>query len=591
MKEVKRNILKCFTLCGLLTVFLLSFQLVTVSAETTGNTYGFFVSGISGGAGNSTDISIGKVQSTLKNNRLKNYAGQKKFKELRYNSEKNGISKSEFKKRIRDAYRNTTKDDLSIFFYNGHGSKNGINLAINKNIEFTYEELAKIIVKSSKSSRILVVMDSCYSTNFYDKGLSKLSQNQRERFIAYLSTESDDTAEYFGGMARFTKAFTEGIGYSGKCYADFDKNGNITVYELEKYIDVQMKDDLLDSDIVNWSDQQLFVYAKDKNFVVYSEAILKLNKEKAEVWKSGFLQLKAEKKNIDSVLKWETSNPKIATVDKNGKVCGIGAGSVVISVKGGGRSSKCMVTVRTPSVKLNKTKLELLLGKNKSYRLKATVSGPSKSVVWTSSNKRVAAVSSKGKVTAKREGTAIITAKANGISTKCKVTVNNKTIYNAYQKLVLKKDRYGNYIYPTYYCMDINNDRIPELLLLTDFKYSKEYLGISGYKVYTYKNGKAVHLGDAEGGISVRILKNKKGIVCSCADVIGVYKWKNGKLYRTERYIWGFSEKEREQWFKGWQKFKSEEAEKRYMPWKPIIKKQSESRNEHLRRVLRAQGF
>lgn len=105
--------------------------------------------------------------------------------------------------------------------------------------------------------------------------------------------------------------------------------------------------------------------------------------------------------------------------------------------------------------------------------------------------------------------------------------------------------------------------------------------------IHTYKNGKAVHLGDAEGGASVGILKNKKGIVCSC----GVYKWKNGKLYRTERYIWGFSEKEREQWFKGWQKFKSEEAEKRYMPWKPIIKKQSESRNEHLRRVLRAQGF
>lgn len=62
--------------------------------------------------------------------------------------------------------------------------------------------------------------------------------------------------------------------------------------------------------------------------------------------------------------------------------------------------------------------------------------------------------------------------------------------------------------------------------------------------IHTYKNGKAVHLGDAEGGASVGILKNKKGIVCSCADVIGVYKWKNGKLYRTERYIWGFSEKE-----------------------------------------------
>lgn len=426
MKEIKSKALKGFALCVFIVGILLSFQLETVSAGTGGNTYGFFVSGISGGAGNSTDVSIGKMQKVLKNNQLEKYAGRKIFRELRYNSEKNGISKSEFTKIIKGAYKNTSKNDLSIFFYNGHSSKTGISLKLNSDSELKYEELAEIIAKSTESNRILVVMDSCYSTNFYDKGMSKLSSAQRQRFITYLSAESDDTAEYFGYTARFTKAFTEGLGYSGKCYSDFDKNGMITVRELEKYIDVQMKDDLLDNKI-SWSDQQVFVYAKDKDFVIYKEVILKLNRKNAEIWKKDSLQLKVEKKNIDSALKWTTSNSRIATVDKNGKVRGIHEGRVVISVSGGGLNSKCSVVVKNPSLKLNKTKLSLILGKNKSYNLKATVFGPSKSVKWTSSNKEIVTVSKNGVISPKAIGTGKITAIANGVKAVCTVTIKRST--------------------------------------------------------------------------------------------------------------------------------------------------------------------
>ena len=83
------------------------------------------------------------------------------------------------------------------------------------------------------------------------------------------------------------------------------------------------------------------------------------------------------------------------------------------------------VTVTTPvktSVKLDRTSLTLTKGKT--YTLKTTVTGTNKAVSWSSSNSSVAAVDKNGKVTAKAKGTATITAKVDGVSASCKVTVN-----------------------------------------------------------------------------------------------------------------------------------------------------------------------
>lgn len=76
-------------------------------------------------------------------------------------------------------------------------------------------------------------------------------------------------------------------------------------------------------------------------------------------------------------------------------------------------------------IKLDKTCLTLTKGK--AYTLKATVTGTNKAVSWSSSNANVASVDKNGKVTAKTKGTATITAKVDGISAFCEVTVNEKT--------------------------------------------------------------------------------------------------------------------------------------------------------------------
>lgn len=71
------------------------------------------------------------------------------------------------------------------------------------------------------------------------------------------------------------------------------------------------------------------------------------------------------------------------------------------------------------SVKLNKTKIVLVVGQT--YKLK--VSGTKKTPKWSSSNKKIVSVTKKGVVKGLKKGTATITAKIGKKKYKCKVTV------------------------------------------------------------------------------------------------------------------------------------------------------------------------
>ena len=82
-----------------------------------------------------------------------------------------------------------------------------------------------------------------------------------------------------------------------------------------------------------------------------------------------------------------------------------------------------MNTQAKAKIKLNKTKISLQRGKT--YTLK--VKGTKKKVKWSSNKKTIATVTRKGKVTAKKQGTAVITAKIGKKKYKCKVKVWKKT--------------------------------------------------------------------------------------------------------------------------------------------------------------------
>ena len=129
----------------------------------------------------------------------------------------------------------------------------------------------------------------------------------------------------------------------------------------------------------------------------------------------------------DKSVKWKSSNTKVATVTKDGKITGIKSGTATITCTSvaTGLSSTCAVTVGY--VKLNET--EVIIQKEKTFTLTPTVYPSSlsdKSVTWKSSNTDVATVSSTGKVKGVKDGTATITctSKATGLSTTCKVIIS-----------------------------------------------------------------------------------------------------------------------------------------------------------------------
>lgn len=133
------------------------------------------------------------------------------------------------------------------------------------------------------------------------------------------------------------------------------------------------------------------------------------------------------------------SNNNTVSVNSSGKIYARKKGTAVITVKSGNKTVKSQITVEDP--KISKTAISLNIGKK--YNLKVT--GTKQKVTWSSSNKAVATVSSNGIVTAKKGGSAKITAKIGNkkyiCNLKVKFIITDKQItYAALGWLTLDED-------------------------------------------------------------------------------------------------------------------------------------------------------
>ena len=133
---------------------------------------------------------------------------------------------------------------------------------------------------------------------------------------------------------------------------------------------------------------------------------------------------------------WSSSNKSIATVSSSGVVKGVKKGNTTITATtmDGNRKAKCVITVKpisVSSVSLDKKAISVVKGKT--IVLKAVI-GPSnadnKSISWSSSDEKVAIVSSKGIVKGLKKGTTTITAttKDGGKKATCRITVTNPVV-------------------------------------------------------------------------------------------------------------------------------------------------------------------
>lgn len=146
---------------------------------------------------------------------------------------------------------------------------------------------------------------------------------------------------------------------------------------------------------------------------------------------------------------WSSSNTSVATVDKEGKVVAVAEGRAIITAKVGVHYATCEVTVTDSSVPvesitLNKRETTIAVGE--SELLIATIlpeNAYSKEVTWKSSDTSVATVT-EGVVTAIAEGTATITATADGKFATCLVKVAKNVIVA--ESVTLDKTSWSLYV-------------------------------------------------------------------------------------------------------------------------------------------------
>lgn len=160
-----------------------------------------------------------------------------------------------------------------------------------------------------------------------------------------------------------------------------------------------------------------------------SITITKGKSAEIEVYKTLQLKAKLSPAGARTTLTWASSNEEVATVSEKGLVKGVDRGKATITVTTkNGKTAKITIKVvgRKPSKVTITNGKEVTIKAGKKLQLKTKLSPYSAEtkLTWRSSNTKVVAVSSKGLVTAKKAGTAIITVKtANGKKATIKITV------------------------------------------------------------------------------------------------------------------------------------------------------------------------
>ena len=138
----------------------------------------------------------------------------------------------------------------------------------------------------------------------------------------------------------------------------------------------------------------------------------------------------------DQILTWSSDDEADATVDENGLVTALKAGSAIITVTtANGLTATCKVTVATKTVEvtgLNFNVNIVQLVESETLQLNVTITpedAADRTVTWSSDNTSVATVDENGLVSALKPGKATITVTtSNGIAATCEVTVIAKTI-------------------------------------------------------------------------------------------------------------------------------------------------------------------
>lgn len=240
--------------------------------------------------------------------------------------------------------------------------------------------------------------------------MKDVNDSNAGEILAIFVYEMDSVADLTAGADLFTAEFKVKDSAKGKIALTFeDVKMNHTA---ENY-------DLISVDTKSRNKELALNIPVDR--ITLNKKELTLNKGADETLTVSFTPADAEGNSVT----WTTSDAKVASVDKSGKVTAVGKGTAEITAAAGDKSAVCKVTVQNPATAISVPKT-LSLKKGQQETLKVTAvpaDGDLGAVTWTSDNKSVAEVSGNGLVTAKADGKATITVTAGKLTASCVVTV------------------------------------------------------------------------------------------------------------------------------------------------------------------------
>jgi uncharacterized protein YjdB len=174
-----------------------------------------------------------------------------------------------------------------------------------------------------------------------------------------------------------------------------------------------------------------FALVYQKSIIVKS---ISLEKQTLKLKVNEMTKLKFTMKPANATRKspsWYSSNKKVVTVAKDGTILAVGNGTATITAFTETQFADCKISVSgvmslaVKGITIDKSLTLKVKGTKQLVATFAPINAANKAVTWTSSNSSVASVDAKGKITAKKAGTAKITVKTkdgNKTST-CTVTV------------------------------------------------------------------------------------------------------------------------------------------------------------------------
>ena len=192
--------------------------------------------------------------------------------------------------------------------------------------------------------------------------------------------------------------------------------------------------------VTGWSQGSAIITARS-NYGDVGRCLVTVTKEKESALNKSYVYMEIEYNNrqprtqlylqnnsgYDSVYQWRSSNPNVASVDRNGVVTANAEGvATIYASTWSGKTLSCTITVQNNigRVTLNESRLYLTsIGGQAALHASVAVENPAAvQVTWTSSNPAAATVDANGVVTAVGDGDATITATAStGRSDTCRV--------------------------------------------------------------------------------------------------------------------------------------------------------------------------